>query len=135
MNITRGQINETVVTVTERTTLTAPVYYLLEFKRELTNESFYCIAQNLSQDTDRYDQFDITETDMPNPLNAEITLEKGDYSYTIYQQDSAINLLPANTTASEFLPYVEIGKCTVTGSGNVNTEYDGKSTTNTYYEP
>jgi hypothetical protein len=135
MNITRGQINELAVTVTERTTLAAPVYYLLEFKRELTNELFYCIAQNVSLTTSRYDQFDITETDTPDPLDAEISLEKGDYSYTIYQQASAINLLPVNTTPSEFLPYVEIGTCKVHGAGNVNTEYDGKSTTNTYYEP
>lgn len=112
MQITRSQVNSIQVTVTEQTTLSVPVYYLFEFKRLASNVIVYCIAT--STYNGRIDTFSIEETDTPDPLTGKVTLQAGDYTYKIYQQSSATNELPVNTTtAASGLAWVEQGICSV----------------------
>lgn len=132
MNINRGEINEVPVTVTEMTTLSAPVYYLFEFKPRIGIPA-YCIGTNTSTHTGRYDLFLIEETDSPDPLIGQVSLPSGDYTYTIYQQSSSTNLDPTNTTPAEFFDYVETGLLTVYGTEETITEYSTELS-DTYYE-
>lgn len=137
MNITKGQINEIGVTVTEQTTLSVPVSYLIEFKSKATKLPVYCIVTtNKSTHTDRIDLFDVEETASPNPLLAQVSLAAGDYSYKIYQQNSTTNLDPANTTvAASGFAYVESGICRVLAATSTPVpQYSGATLTNTVYE-
>lgn len=131
MVINRSDINELIVTVTEKTTISNP-FYLFEFKNKSTNVSVFCISEKISTISDR-DKFNIEETDAPDPLLGQVTLQNGDYSYIIYQQSSSTNLDPANTSPAEFSDYVEIGILNVQGDVIYTTEYNGISTISTEY--
>lgn len=129
ITINKNSVNDNVVvTVTEFTTINSP-YYLFEFKRDSTEVPYYCIADNQGTETQRYDQFTITETDTPTFTDGEISLPAGDYTYTIYQQASSTNLDPAQSHGR-----VEIGKCQVIGTVLEPTQYPGGDLTNTSYE-
>lgn len=133
MQITRGQINQVPVTVTEQTTLTAGVHYLFEFQRKASNVKIYCIA--VTTYNGRIDYFNIEETDSPNPLTAKVKLHAGDYAYRIYQQTSSTNLDPSLTTISASgLVWVEQGICSVFKSIAPVPEYVAAPLTNPVYE-
>ena len=135
MIINKGVITKVPVTVTEQTTLSAPVYYLFEFESKQTREKSYCIGVNISTITGRIDFFNIEETDTPDPLNSEVSLMVGEYRYKIYQQSSTTNLNPLNTTvAASGFAWVECGVMVVPGESETINEYDGAVTTNKVYE-
>ena len=74
--------------------------------------------------TERYDSFNLDE---PNDVNFVYT---GDYTYTIYEQESAVNTDPANATG-----IVEQGRMKViAASENVTRNYyeDGTAENNEY---
>lgn len=104
----RGHANTVVCTVSEKQTLANP-YYLFVFSDDQTNITSACIAADISNFKERYNQFIITETDTPTPTNGEVTLSNsGFYHYTIYQQHSSTNLDPALAEG-----ILEIGKAKV----------------------
>ena len=97
--ITRGANNTVTLTLTESVTLTSP-YFLVNAKSRRTNEvKNFILASNLSSNTDRYDQFTITETSGTEILTSgTVTLTGGDWWYKVYEQSSASNLNPDNAT-------------------------------------
>lgn len=133
MQINRGEINELVVTVAEKTTLSGTVYYLWEFYSKDNKYYKYCIA-TIGTDYGARQSFSITETSSPDPLSAEVFLPKGDYLYKIYQQISSTNLDPKLTLPSTYELYVDIGLVTSLGGVTEPTSYSGATTTNTNYE-
>lgn len=120
--INKGAVNEIILTLLEKTTLASPIY-LFEFINDITRSGKTFIAQDTSAYTDRYNSFSITETTGTNNLlTGVITLsETGFYSYRIFEQASASNLLIANTGAM-----VESGKLKVVGTTTTHATYDNQ---------
>lgn len=123
LRVTKGQVNELIVTVTELTTLSNP-NYLFSFHDVQGNSDYNVVLVNTSSYTERYDSFNLDE---PNDVNF---LYTGDYTYTIYEQVSAVNTDPANATG-----IVEQGRMKVlAASENVTRNYyeDGTTENNEY---
>lgn len=120
LTLERGKTNDNIIlTLTEKCTLTSP-HFLFELKNDETDAFFYFIAADTSVFPERYNKFSIIEKSSPNPLNGEVELRyDGFYHYTVYEQASATNLDPANTTG-----IVEIGKCHVLPAASIDTEFD-----------
>lgn len=132
IKITKGQANEVFLTVTEKTTLSAPVRYLFEFISDENKTYTYCIASATTNT--RGDLFTITEKTSPVVTNAEINLEDGSYTYRVYQQTSTTNLDPNLTTPADFSPFVEQGFCEVKGTATTFSYYDGADAQSVTYE-
>lgn len=114
ISIVKGQENQVLVTVTELTTISNPTYLFAFYREENQQGAHYqsCIAEDLSEYPERYNDFTIRETTNPVALNGEVELMAGvAWYYTIYAQTSTTNLDPAN--ADEV---VEQGKVFVTGT-------------------
>ena len=118
--INKNANNYITVTLFEKTTLASP-YYLFKFQSDITGSSVKFIATNTSSYTYRYDQFLITETSgTTNLTSGVINLDPvGDWTYTIYEQSSATNLIESLTTG-----IVERGKVRVVGTNTIPSEYD-----------
>jgi hypothetical protein len=127
MILYKTQVNEVIVTVTERVTLSSPVF-LFSFESDATNDITTCLAQNISNTTERSDEFLIEEKASPDNLVGEIELPAGTYTYRIYEQTSTTNLDPESATS-----LLEEGQCRVIGEEETDTEYSN-NTTNTVYE-
>lgn len=125
--IYKNQSNIIFPTLVEKTTL-SPVFYLLEITSETTGQSVYCIPTEQSTELQRYNQFYITETSTPVPLNGEVELNEGRYTYVFYEQSSSTNLNPTG------LSEVENGiMICIDTTNHLNTEYTS-TTTNTEYQ-
>lgn len=117
---TIGEQNDTLVTLTELTTLTNP-YYLFVFTNVTTKEQLY-INVNSASDSSAY----------PERINVfsfnTITLfqnsKAGQYSYEVYEQLSSTNTNPAG------LNLVECGKMKLLPAANLIKE--GYEPTTTY---
>jgi hypothetical protein len=127
--IQQGQPNTVVLTLTEKCTLSAPVF-LFEFSNDESKGKQYFIAADTSAFTYRYNQFVITEKSDPDNLQGEVSLPlSGYYHYTIYEQSSATNLDPNNTVS-----IVETGKVKVIGTEPQIITYDSQPGTKTIYK-
>lgn len=134
MIIIRSQINEVVLSVTDQSTLSAPIYYLFELKRQASNVKYYCIAQITTNYGSRQ-LFNITENNTPAPLAATLKLQSGTYEYKVYQQASGTNLDPALTTvAASGFAWVASGILTVSQTSTAPAQYVGADSTNPVYE-
>lgn len=120
--INKGESNDIVVTVTEKTTISNPYYLFVFESRQAPNNIVKCIASNRSTVTVRYDEFTIDEKESPNSLAGEIEFPiTGEWSYSIYQTANLSLIVPSE------INIVERGICKVVGDA---------STINTYqYEP
>jgi len=108
------------VTVTELTTV-SPVYYLFEFEHEQSFLKYYCILDNISLATERYDEFELVD-------GVDLTFDyDGYYTYRIYQQTSSTNL---NPILSDGL--VEEGRAHVYVIDSPSNEYNENITFNIY---
>lgn len=89
LNITKGQSNELIVTLSNegRLTIDNPTY-LFYFVSPNGKKSAFILA-NESDHTSRYDQFTFVEGSSQAK-----TLEAGSYDYFIYAQESTTNLNP-----------------------------------------
>lgn len=125
--INKNSKNVICPTLVEKTTL-SPVFYLLEITSETTGQSVYCIPTETSAELQRYNEFDITETAIPNPLSGEVLLNEGRYMYKFYEQISSTNLNPTGLTEVENGIII----C-VDNSNHLNTEYTS-TVTNTEYQ-
>lgn len=85
--------NIVVLTLTEKTTISAPTY-LFRFVNKQTNVEYVCIQSDTSVFKSRYNKFTITtQNTTPNPLLGQLKLTLGDeYEYYIYAQVSTTNL-------------------------------------------
>ena len=108
------------ITVTELTTIQNPKY-LFEFIEEQSDDKVYCILENVSTATERFDEFVIVDgVDVTFPYN-------GFYSYKVYQQASDSNL---NPDLSDGL--VEEGRAHIYEEESPSGEYDTIFTNNIY---
>lgn len=100
------------ITVTELTTIQNPKY-LFEFIEEQSDDKVYCILENVSTATERFDEFVIVDgVDVTFPYN-------GFYSYKVFQQESDSNL---NPDLSDGL--VEEGRAHIYEEESPSGEYD-----------
>ena len=94
IKLQKDTINRVVVTLTEKVTIPAPVYFLFEFISDDTKISKIFTATDISNNICRYNEFTIEETDgVEDLLNGIIDLEpNGYYHYNIYQMSDPTNL-------------------------------------------
>lgn len=96
--------------------------YLFEFIEEQTSESYFCILEDISTATPRFNEFTFTEgVDASLPY-------AGFYTYKIYQQSSGVNLDPALSDG-----LVEEGRAYVYDSESPASDYT-PSVTDYVYE-
>lgn len=92
MILKKNTVNTCFFTLSERTTLD-PVYYLFELINTADNTIKTFLAEDISTNKLRGNEFEIEETQSENRLTGKITLDLiGDYTYNIYEQSSSTNL-------------------------------------------
>ena len=120
LKILKDSTSILIVTVTELTTV-SPVYYLFEFEHEQSFLKYYCILDNISLATERYDEFELVD-------GVDLSFDyDGYYTYRIYQQISSTNLDP---NLSDGL--VEEGRAHVYVIDSPSNEYNENITFNIY---
>ena len=101
--------------------------YLFQFICDQTNEAFTFIAEDISAYTDRYNEFVIIEKTSPDNLQGEVRLAiEGQYSYKVWEQVSATNLVAPNTTP------LETGMVVVSGTPDTTNTYTFNPTHKVY---
>jgi len=107
------------VTVTELTTISDPAY-LFEFIEEQTDQKFYRVLTDVSSNKSRYNQFTVTSSAFPFPID-------GFYTYNIYEQSSgSSNLDPTG------LNKVETGRAHIYIDDASRSEYTTTETNKVY---
>ena len=98
-------INDIVVTLTEKSTLSNPIY-LWEFKNDQSNDLYYFVGTDTSQFKQRYNQFQIEDKAAnPNTLAGQTSLgNEGFYNYTVYE--TSLSNLNGKTTALQCVPFI-----------------------------
>jgi hypothetical protein len=96
--LNKNQINNVVVTVSERSQLLDP-YFLIVFRNKFSTEDVEtkCSLRNGVAFNMRYDLFVIHEKVAPVALNGEVHLIEGEWSYEVYESANA-TLNIASTT-------------------------------------
>jgi len=133
----KDNTNNVVVTVTENSTVTNPIYLFL-FQNQTTFDKYYFIATDISTFKERYNKFIVTEKANPNTLSGEVRLSfKGLYNYCIYQTNLANTSGLANAAAAvpNITKTVEVGTVQVVISDYEIDEYEVQDTTNIVYQP
>jgi len=101
LEIEKGTINDIVVTVSERITLSAPFYLFVLQSKFNKSEFRYFNAVNISNNRQRYDEFKVTETTGASASNAEVEVFTGGWYYSIYE--SVTQTLDINDTTGIIL--------------------------------
>jgi len=129
ITIAQGTLNKIILTLTEKATLSNPVF-LFQFTNDQTRQAYFFIAADQSQFTYRYNEFQVTEKSSPNLLNGEVSLSTlGDYHYAVFEQNSSANLDPILAHS-----LLKTGKLTVlNGSSPTEIKYDSEPKTNIIY--
>lgn len=123
------------LTLNEKVTISAPVYFLfrviwVEGNGASAHEKTFLCTDTTNRQIDRYNRFMIEENDTEDLSNAVVSLVAGQYDYEVYAQNSSTNL--DYTLASE---KVESGYMLVIQNSTViDTGYE-PTTTVTVYEP
>lgn len=121
--INENTSNTVILTLSEKTTLTN-VNYLFEVYNDMTNIYKYFIAQDISTNKLRYNEFIITETITEFPLLGQINLiTEGFYKYNVYEQASPSNLNPLLA-----LNLIDKGKLKFVKASTSNVVYTGNQT-------
>lgn len=108
ITINRGETNTVILTLSEKTTIEDAVY-LFEFINDQSGKTKYFIAQDISTNKIRFNQFVIEENNTESLLTGVVKLDQLDYwKYTIREQESTTNLDPDLSGG-----IVEIGKVLV----------------------
>jgi len=110
--LNQDNTNNVVLTLTENVTLTGDTFYLFEFISDDTRVSKLFTADDLSTNTCRFNQFDITVTGgTENLTGGTINLDPvGYYKYNVYQMSDPYNLSISGTSG-----IVETGKLYLSG--------------------
>lgn len=126
--ITKNTTNNIILTLAEKTTLTN-VVYLFEVTND-SSESVKCfIAEDISPNKYRYNEFDLIENATEDLLNGTFELElSGFYTYNIYEQTSTTNLDPTLATN-----LIETGKLNVVSTIAELEQYNGNPTETVVY--
>jgi hypothetical protein len=85
--IRKDQTNNVVLTLRERSQLVNP-YYLFEFIHKFSDTIRYASFQNQASSNIRYDLLVMLEGVDPDPLDGEIRLIEGEWSYNVYESVS-----------------------------------------------
>jgi len=118
ITLTKGQIQNIYLTLTEKQTISAP-NYLFVFEQRSTNTEVKFVltnAKDLSLYKDRYNKF------LLNVNQYFLSKLNGQYTYSVYQQTSATN------TSTTGLVLLESGIMMLGGDEQVYTEYTTKDT-------
>lgn len=128
--IQKNTNNTLILTLNEKRTLTSP-YYLFVFTSDVTKQTVAFIQDNISEHTDRYDEFLITETSgTPNYSSGVVEfLPLGSWSYDVYEQDNNTNFNPALATNK-----LETGMAKVIGTNETYKRYSGQDITYKVHE-
>ena len=108
--LNKGEVNKIVLTLTENSLLSTPLYWFVfenEFDTDVNPEEIYLADTSLSPS--RYNLFSLNE-------GTDLTLEKGQYTYTVYEA----SILPSSINDTT-LRIVEEGRMVV-GETTVNEE-------------
>jgi hypothetical protein len=128
IKLIKNQSNIIVLTLTERCTLTNPLF-LFRFINDESKVSYSFIGVDTSLHTDRYNRFTITEKLNPTLTQSEVYLPlNGFYHYEIYEQTS-----PTNLDYTLAVGIVETGKVKVIGTESSTTAYDNQTKINIIY--
>lgn len=126
--ITKNTTNNIILTLAEKTTLTN-VVYLFEIINNASSEVKCFIAEDISPNPIRYNEFNLIENTTEDLLNGTFELElSGFYKYNIYEQTSTTNLDPAIATN-----LIETGKLNVTSTIEELEQYNGNQTETVVY--
>lgn len=130
--LNKNTVNDIVVTLNEKVTLTGATFFLFEFINDDSRESLFFTGTDISENTDRFNEFLIIESGVTdvNLTASTINLDVlGFYKYNVYQQVSATNLNLSGTSG-----IVETGKMLLSGTSlPVTTEYTGQTNTRIVY--
>lgn len=127
--IRKNTTNRNILTLSEKTTLTDAVY-LFEVKNQQSDVVKCFIAQDVSTNKLRANEFDLIENTTENLLNGTFSLPlKGSYTYKVYEQSSSTNLDPLLA-----LNEIDNGKLLVVDTENEITQYTGNQTTAVVYK-
>ena len=129
--------NNVVVTLTENSTVTNPIY-LFNFVSQQTLKEYYFIASDISNYKQRYNKFVVTEKPSPNTLSNEVDLGKeGFYDYYIYQTSLAntTGLVTANDAIPFITKEVENGLVDLILNAEAIDEYNEVDNTSIVYQP
>lgn len=99
--ISYNTTNDLILPVSQNATLSAStIHYLFSFESHATKEYTYCICQDTSTATSRYNKFTLLNTGGTfNNLSGQTSLlDSGMYTLKIYEQTSSTNLNPALAT-------------------------------------
>jgi len=128
IKLIKNQTNRVIVTASENVTLSAPVYFLFELISDDTKFAKVFTANDISNNTCRYNEFIVEVTDgTEDLLNGVINLNiNGYYKYNVYQMSDATNLDIASTSG-----IVETGKLYLKGDLKpVTTSYNDNDDNN-----
>jgi hypothetical protein len=118
ITLTKGQIQNIYLTLTEKETISSP-NYLFVFEQRSTNTEVKFVltnAKDLSLYKDRYNKF------LLNVNQYFLSKLNGQYTYSVYQQTSATN------TSTTGLVLLESGIMMLQDEEQVYTEYTTKDT-------
>ena len=120
--IRKNSVNNNILTLSEKTTLNN-VVYLFEIINDQTKDNIYFIAQDISGNKERFNEFNITDNVTENHLLGVVNFPlKGFSKYNIYEQTSTTNLSPVG------LNLIDKGKLKVIDISTSNVVYNGNQT-------
>ena len=95
--LVKNQVNNVVLTLSERSRITSP-WFLIVFESKFSDgTTAKCSLQNSIPLNNRYELLIIEDKTSPNPLNGEVYLIEGEWSYKVYESASQ-TLDEASTT-------------------------------------
>jgi len=121
----KNTANTVVLTLDEKSS-SATYDVLFEFISEVTGEVIIFTSNDLSTYA-RYNKFIITENASKNLLSGVVTLEEGQYKYTVYEMPVSS---PKSLTKSANVGTLEEGRVTVF-QAETRTDYDENETKDT----
>lgn len=123
IEIIKGEVNKIALTLNEKTTIDDPVYIMAFWSKAERKQINVILQTDLSSNKARWNSFEISEQLLPNPELGQVSLQPGQYTYTVYQ--AVTDDLDLSTAEG----IVESGMCRVIGTDRVTYEY--KSDTDT----
>lgn len=123
IEIIKGQVNKIALTLNEKTTIDNPVYIMALWSKAERKQINVVLQTDLSSNPARWNSFEISEQLQADPQLGQVSLQAGQYTYTVYQA------LTDDLDLSTVEGIVETGMCRVIGEDSVTYEY--KSSTDT----
>lgn len=131
MIVLESGLNQVVVTLKEKATLTNPVYIFL-FVNDNTNNKYYCTTTDVSGFPDRFNQFALTVKANPTWTAGEVSLDDyGFYHYYVYERANLTGLVYNTLVAADIRDLVPTYFTTLVESGKM--KYLAPDESDNYY--